>query len=581
MSDKPWHKSSRWPEGVPFEFEGNYKRPVFSLLDDAAKNYPDAVYTIFQGGMRTYKQVKESADKIANFLAAKGIKHEDRVAMFLPNIPHYPEAFFGASKAGAACVTCNPLYTIEELNFQLKDSDAKAVFCMDHPEFYKTTCEAIKGTNVETVIVCNVKTHLPKIKAILGGLLGKLPKADNVDPKHVRYEDIMAQYPAQAPKVDIDVENDLAVILYTGGTTGVPKGAELKHTNFVYNVMALDQWIRLPNRPGEKPAKMERGGVHTYLGVLPWYHSFGITTCMIGSVYSANRLVCIPDPKAGDPPFTEVLKSCEKYGVTITVAVPTIYTAFVNHPKINDFDLSKFIACCSGAAPLPAEVVRQFEKISGSVIFEGYGLTETTPVLTTNPTFADKRKIGSVGMPLPGTDIKIVDLDTGLKELPNGEDGEISGCGPQIMRGYWKRPDANDEVFREIEGNRYFLTGDIGHIDEDGFIVITDRKKDLILVGGFNAYPKEIEEVLYLHPKVAQAAVVGVPDPRSGEAVKAFVQLKEGVEATEQELKDFCAEHLAGYKRPREIEFRDELPTSVVGKILRRVLRDEEIDKRK
>jgi len=246
---------------------------------------------------------------------------------------------------------------------------------------------------------------------------------------------------------------------------------------------------------------------------------------------------------------------------------------------IDKFDLSSIVGCGSGAAPLPVEVIKQFEEKTGAVIFEGYGLTETSPVITLNPTNLDQRKIGSVGMPFLNTDIKIVDLETGLQVLPQGEDGEIAASGPQIMLGYWNKPGADEEVFREIDGKRYFLTGDIGHFDEEGFIIITDRKKDLIIVGGFNAYPKEIEEELYAHPKVALVAVVGVPDPRSGEAVKAFVQLKPGEEATEEEFMEFCKGKLAGYKRPREIEFRDSLPVSVVGKVLRRVLRDEEIKK--
>jgi long-chain acyl-CoA synthetase len=261
--------------------------------------------------------------------------------------------------------------------------------------------------------------------------------------------------------------------------------------------------------------------------------------------------------------------------------VPTIYSAFVNHPLTDKFDLSSIVACGSGGAPIPVEVIKQFEAKTGAVIFEGYGLSETSPVLTVNPTNLEGRKIGSVGMPLPGTEIAIVDLVNGSERLPIGEDGEIAACGPPVMRGYWNRPDADREVFREIDGKRFFLTGDIGHLDEDGFITITDRKKDLILVGGFNAYPREIEEVLYTHPKVAEAAVIGIPDPHSGEAVKAFVQLKEGVEADEQEFLDFCKENLAGYKRPRSVEFRDEMPTSVVGKVLRRVLRDEELAKLK
>ena len=302
---------------------------------------------------------------------------------------------------------------------------------------------------------------------------------------------------------------------------------------------------------------------------------------MLCCVKTASRLVCIPDPRAGKPPFTDVLKSIEKYKVTLVIAVPTIYTAMINHPLTDKFDLSSIQGCGSGGAPIPVEVIKQFEAKTGAVIFEGYGLTETSPVITINPTDTETRKIGAVGLPLPNTDIKIVDLDTGSKELAQGEDGEIAVSGPEVMLGYWNNPEANDAVFREIEGKRFFLTGDIGHLDEHGFVVITDRKKDLILVGGFNAYPREIEEVLYTHPKIAQAAVVGIPDPKSGEAVKAFVQLKPGVEATEQEIIAFCKEKLAGYKRPRSIEFRDELPTSVVGKVLRRVLRDEERAKSK
>jgi long-chain acyl-CoA synthetase len=300
---------------------------------------------------------------------------------------------------------------------------------------------------------------------------------------------------------------------------------------------------------------------------------------MLTSCNNASKVICIPDPRAGNPPFTEVLKAVQDYKATIVVAVPTIYSAFVNHPLLDKFDLTSIVGCGSGAAPLPVEVVKQFEEKTGAVIFEGYGLTETAPVLTINPTNLEQRKIGSVGLPVPGTDIKIVDLETGLNELPHGEDGEIAASGPQIMKGYWNKPDANEVVFREIEGRRYFLTGDIGHIDEEGFIIITDRKKDMLIVGGFNVYPKDVEEVLYTHPKVAQAAVVGIPDPEKGERVKAFIQLKPGMEAGQEEILEFCKDKMAGYKRPREVEFRDSLPTSVVGKILRRVLREEEMKK--
>ncbi|OPX40515.1 MAG: long-chain fatty acid--CoA ligase [Deltaproteobacteria bacterium] len=577
MSRKPW-ESPKWPEKVPHEIAG-YEKPLFSLLDDTAREFPNATYTIFADVGRTYAQVKDTVDRIANFLASRGIQKGDRVAIFLPNLPHYPEIFFGILKAGGVCVTCNPLYKASELNYQLKDSGSRVVFVMDHPQFYATAVEAIRDTDVETVVICNVKSYLPWLKGALGSLLGKIPKADHHEQGHILFDQAVKSARPEPPGFEVDPVKDIANILYTGGTTGVPKGACLSHANLVSNVMTAQEWTWVEPEPGEPKVQMARGGEHTFLGVLPWYHSFGLTLVMLWSCYIGSRVVCIPDPRAGDPPFTEVLKAVEKNKVTILTAVPTIYSAFVNHPLLSSFDLSSITGCGSGAAPLPVEVIKQFEEKTGAVIFEGYGMTETSPVITLNPTNREQRKVGSVGLPFPGTDIKIVDLDTGIQELPDGEDGEIAASGPQVMLGYWNKPEANKEVFREIEGKRYLLTGDIGHFDEEGFLVITDRKKDLILVGGFNAYPKEIEEVLYMHPKVALAAVVGVPDEKSGEAVKAFVQLKPGQEATEQEILDFCKDKMAGYKRPKAIEFRDELPTSVVGKVLRRVLRDEEREK--
>jgi long-chain acyl-CoA synthetase len=289
----------------------------------------------------------------------------------------------------------------------------------------------------------------------------------------------------------------------------------------------------------------------------------------------------VPDPRAGNPPFTEVLKIVQKHRPTVMPAVPTIFVAFTNHPHLAQYDLSSLMGCFSGGAPLPPEVCRQFEEKTGAVIFEGYGLSETAPIATVNPTNQDQRKIGTIGFPIPGTDIKILDIDTGSSELSQGEDGEIAICGPQVMQGYWNKPEENEKVFRLIGGKRYFLTGDIGHIDEDGYILITDRKKDMVLVGGFNVYPRDVEDILFQHPKVGLAAVVGVPNAKSGEVVKAYIQLKPGETASEQEILEFCRENMAGYKRPKIIEFRNELPVSNVGKILRRVLRDEERDKAK
>ena len=563
-----------WPEGVPREITG-YEKPLFSLLDESAKSYPDHTFTIFNGRFKSYARVRETADRIAHFLAGQGIQKGDRVAIFLPNLPHFPEVFFGVLKAGATCVSCNPLYTAAELHYQLKDSGARCVFCMDHPQFYPTVVEAIQNTDVEQVVICSVKSYLPPLMAFIGGLLGKIPKAEKHEPGHFLFDDVIQQSLPKPPDIPISPTEDLALILYTGGTTGRPKGACLTHANFMANVTALDEWARIPQKPGVKPEKLERGAHQTILGVLPWYHSFGLTCGMLHSCFLGGRLVCIPDPRAGKPPFTEVLKAVQKYKPTLMAAVPTIFVAFINHPHMDQYELKSFLCCVSGGAPLPPEVCRQFEAKTGAVIFEGYGLSETSPIASGNPANPETRKIGSIGLPFPSTDIKVLDLDAGDKELARGEDGEIAIHGAQVMKGYWNRPEETDAVFRNMDGKKYFLTGDIGHIDEDGFIVITDRKKDLVLVGGFNVYPREVEDVLFEHPKVAMAAVIGIPNDRSGESVKAFIQLKPGETATEEEILAYCKENMAGYKRPRIIEFRESLPVSAVGKVLRRVLRDE------
>ncbi|MCP4576066.1 MAG: long-chain fatty acid--CoA ligase [Deltaproteobacteria bacterium] len=577
MAFEPWD-TPYWPEGVPREITG-FEKPIFSLLDQSAKTYPDNTFTIFNGRFKSYARVKDTVDRIAHFLADQGIQKGDRVAIFLPNLPHFPEIFFGVLKAGATCVTCNPLYTAAELNYQLKDSGAKIIFCMDHPQFYPTVVEAMGNTDVEQVVICSVKSYLPTLMAFMGGLLGKIPKAEKHEPGHLLFDDVIKNSLPEPPDVQISPKEDLALILYTGGTTGRPKGACLTHANFMADLTALNEWARFPQRPGGKPEKLRHGESQTILGVLPWYHSFGLTCAMLFSCFLGGRLVCIPDPRAGKPPFTEVLKAVQKYKATFMSAVPTIFVAFVNHPHIQDYDLSSFLACASGGAPLPPEVCRQFEAKTGAIIIEGYGLSETAPIASCNPADAETRKIGSIGLPFPSTDIKIVHQEISDKELPRGEDGEIAICGAQVMKGYWNKPEETEAVFQDIAGKSYFLTGDIGHIDEDGFIVITDRKKDLVLVGGFNVYPREVEDILFEHPKVAMAAVIGIPDDRSGEAVKAFIQLKPGESATEDDILSYCKKNMAGYKRPRQIAFREELPVSAVGKVLRRVLRDEELEK--
>lgn len=575
MSQSTW-QTSFWPEGVPHHIT-DYHYPITDILDKTAEDYPENIFTLFSGKGKTYAQVKDTADRVANFLAENGIEKGDRVALFLPNIPQYPEILFGVLKAGGVCVNCNPMYTPSELNHQLGDSGARMIFCMDHQMFYDHALKAIENTDVKTVITCNIRSYLPWSKAFLGGLLGKLPAAKNRRPEDLKFDDVVADAAPTPPDIVFDPETDAAIMLYTGGTTGVPKGVELTHTNFTYDVKAAHTFFQVSHQEGEAPAPMHRDGSHTMMGVLPWYHSFGLTGALLFSAYTASSIVCIPDPRAGNPPFTDLLKAIQKHRPTFMVAVPTLLVAINTHPQLKKFDLSSLLACLSGGAPLPPEVCTQFEEKTGATLFEAYGLTETAPCATCNPASKNLRRVGSIGFPIPDTDVKIVDIETGTRSLERETEGELAVSGPQVMKGYWKRPDANADVFRTLDGRRYFLTGDIARIDKDGYIHITDRKKDMILVGGFNVYPREVEDILYGHPGVELAAVVGIPDRDRGETVKAFIKPRDGYDLKESDLIEFCKANMAGYKRPRIFELTDDIPLSNIGKVLRRSLREREL----
>lgn len=580
MEEQLWHKS-RWPSVVKKTLDYP-DEPLYMLLDKIAEKHPDSPSTIWSGVTRTFSEVKDHADRIANFLISRGIKKGDRVGIFLPNLPQYPPIFFGILKTGAIAVTCNPSYTAGELNFQLKDAGVKAVFCMDDKRFTPMTYKAMEGTDVDTVIVCNVKSFLPKAKAVIGGLIGKIPKSPHYEEGITFfYDNIVTEYPPEVPAVKIDAKNDLALILYTGGTTGTPKGAMLTHRNLYSNVMQIDEWVQLVPPGGGAPEKL-KGGKDIYVGALPWYHSYGLTLTMIASYLIGSAVICIPDPRAGKPPLTELLADVQKYKGTVMHCVPALYAGMVNHPNVAKYDLSSIKACGSGAAPLPPELAKNFEAATGAIVFEGYGLTETSPMTHANPSFTDLRKFGSIGVPIPDTHSIIVDMETGTKILPRGETGEIAIHGPQVFKGYWNKEKETADVFRKFDGKDYFLTGDIGHIDEDGFFVISDRKKDMVNVGGLKAYPREIEDTLYEHPAIAMAAAIGVPkdDDTGNEFVKAFVVLKEGMTATPDEIVAWAKEKLAGYKRPREVEIVNELPVSTAGKVLRRELRAKELEKR-
>ena len=579
MDEYLWHKH-KWPADVPKTLEYP-KEPLFAMLDRSAEKSGNLPYTAWEGQSWTFSQVRDDANRIANFLASRGIKKGDRVAVFLPNTPHFPPVLFGSLKTGATVVTCNPMYKAGELNFQLKDSGALAVFVLDHPAFTPTCYEAIKNTAVKTVVVCSAKNFLPKAKAVLGGLLGKIPKSPYYQ-KDVTffYGDIMTKNEPVAPKVDVDPD-DVAMVLYTGGTTGIPKGAALSHRNLVANVHQIYEWVNLAPEDIDAARKIEYGK-EVFVGALPWYHSYGLTLTLLISTNYADQLVCVPDPRAGKPPLTDLLKALEKYKGTIFNCVPALYAGVVNHPDVKKYNLRSIKICSSGAAPLPPELAKRFEEVTGAILFEGYGLSETSPVTHINPTNRRDRKFGSIGLPISDTIAKILDVETGTREMPIKETGELAVHGPQVMKGYWNKPQETENVMREINGRRFFLTGDIGYMDEEGYFIISDRKKQMINVGGLKAYPREIEDMFYEHPKVKMVAAIGVPreDEPSNEFVKAFVVLKDGVKATPEEFIDWARKRMAGYKRPREVEFRDSLPLSNVGKVLHRVLREEELRKR-
>jgi len=580
MDECYWQKKESWPENAATTIDYP-EEPLFDMLDRSARQSGDLTYTVFMGKTQTFKEVKEHSDRIANFLARKGIKQGDSVAIFLPNVPHFPAIFFGILKTGAKVVTCNPMYKAGELNYQLTDTDSKIVFALDHPTFTPTAYEAIKGTDVHTVIVCSIKPFLSKVKAVIGGLLGKVPKSPYYEEdKTLFYEDILTKYEPTPPQVDIN-PRDTAVLIYTGGTTGTPKGAELSHYNLTSNVLQIAEWVYLKEEDTGRDGGV-RYGEEVYVGAIPWYHSYGMTLSMLSATWFAGQLVAIPDPRAGDPPLSDLLADLEKTKCTVFNCVPALYAGIANHPNVGKYDLSEISICGSGAAPLPPEVAKAFETVTGAILFEGYGLTETSPVTHINPTNKKYRKFGSIGIPLSDTICKIVDIETGTKEMPIGEIGEIAIHGPQVFSGYWRKPEETENVMRDFGGKRFFLTGDVGHMDENGYTFISDRKKQMINVGGMKAYPREIEDILFTHPKVKMAAAVGIPrdDDPSNEFVKAFIQLKEGETAIPEEFIEWARGKMAGYKRPREVKIVESLPLSNVGKVLRRVLLEEELKER-
>jgi len=561
--EKIWLKN--YPKGVPKEIE----IPDISLgrmLEDTARKYGDKVALIFVNNKITYRELDELANRFASVLKGLGVEKGDRVALHLPNTPQLVFAYYGAMKLGAVAVMFNPLYSPREIAHQLRDSGAKVMVILDR--FWPQVSKALEEAKPEHLVVTHVKDFLKFPLNLLEPIKAKKEGEHvEVDMNASKYglkgmhelKELMARASAEKPQVDINPSEDLAVLQYTGGTTGVSKGTMLTHRNLVANVHQCVAW---------DPELRE--GEEVILCTLPFFHSYGMTVDMNYGIRTGSALVLIPNPRD----LKMVLKAITKHRATLFPGVPAMYIALINHPDVKSgkMDITSIRACLSGAAPLPVEVQQEFERISGGKLVEGYGLSESSPVTHANP-LEGMRKEGSIGMPVPNTEVKIVDIEDRSKELPLGETGELAVFGPQVMKGYWNMPEETELVMDE-EG--WLYTGDIAKADEDGFFYIVDRKKDMIIASGYNIYPRDVEEVLFEHPKVADAAVAGVPDPKRGETVKAYVVLKEGEEATPEEIIDFCRERMSKYKVPTAVEFRDELPKTMVGKVLRRVLIEEE-----
>jgi long-chain acyl-CoA synthetase len=558
--EKVWLK--HYEKGVPSSL--TYPDvPMHYFLEQSATKFPNNPATIFGNGSSldakfTYAQLDEQSNRLANALAAMGVKKGDRVALYLPNCPQYVIGYYAILKLGAVVAPNNPLYVARELEFQLNDAGAESIICLSR--FYPNVQKIRATTKLKNVIVANIKEYFSPILKLLFTLAKEKKEGHRVtlDAGDRWFTDVIASAPATRPQVDVK-PSDTAVLLYTGGTTGVPKAAEITHRNLVANTLQCDAWIT-----GTQEGK------EVTLTALPLYHSYAMTTCMNLSVYKAGAMVLIPNPRE----LESVLKAIDLHKPGLFPGVPTMYTAINNFHELSKYNLKSVRACISGASGLPVEVQKKFQDLTGARLVEGYGLSESTPVLTANPIFGENR-IGTIGVPWPDTELRLVDIETGEKEVGQGESGELTARGPQVMKGYWNKPEETAKTLR----NGWLYTGDIAVVDSEGYFKIVDRKKDMIIVGGFNVYPRDVEEVLFQHPKILEATVAGVPDPKSGERVKAYVVLKPGQTATEQEIIEFCKERLTGYKRPSVVEFRDSLPKTMVGKILRRQLVEE--DKKK
>ncbi len=533
--------------------------PLHQILIETAKKHPASPALVFYGKTISYAELDDMTNRLGNVLKGLGVQRGDRVTIMLPNTPQCVIAYYAILKIGAVAVQTNPLYVEREIEHQIKDSDSEVLIVLDL--FYPRIEAILSKVNLRQVILCRIQDFLPPLLKLLYPLKAMKEGQWIRVKKKPFIHDFMkliknASSDCKIPEVKPE---DLALLQYTGGTTGTAKGVMLTHFNLVANTVQCRSWM---------PELKE--GEETFLSVIPFFHVYGMTACMNLAIYIGGKMILMPRFKT-----KEVLDNIEKYSATVFQGVQAMYVAINYFPGIEKRELSSIKVCISGGGPLHAEVQERFESLTGGKVVEGFGLTEASPVTHCNPIHG-KRKKGTIGVPLPLTDARIVDIEKGEKDVPPGEVGELIVQGPQVMKGYWKRPEETAGTIR----NGWLYTGDMTKMDTDGFFYVVDRKKDMIKTGGENVYPREVEEILFQHPKVKDAVVAGLPDPFSVEIIKAYIVLNDGVTATEEEILEHCRKHLAKFKVPKLIEFRKELPKTIVGKVLRRILLAEELKKK-
>jgi long-chain acyl-CoA synthetase len=560
---KPKTSEFRWLKSYPSTIKWDIKipdKPLWDLMDEAAANAHDRPCVDFLGKKFTYGEVGELVNKMAQGLQKQGVKKGTKVGIFMPNAVYYVISYFAILKAGGVVVNYNPLYTDSEVTYQINDSSTEIMVTLDLALLYEKLVPLMRKTSLKKLVVCSVAQSLPFPKNYLFKIFKSKEIAKVEYSKNIINFDDLTSGDGKYKAVAVNPKKDVALLQYTGGTTGVPKGAMLSHRNVYANALQAQTWF-----------ERTEYGQERFLAGLPLFHVYAMTAIMTLAVRNAAEMVLMfPRFNAQD-----AMKMIQKHKITFFPGVPTMYNMISNQPNVSKVDMSSLKACLSGGAALPQKVKEEFESLTGCKLVEAYGLSETSPAATSNPIYA-LNKTGSIGIPFPGTEVAILSLEDPRLECPVNINGQIAIKGPQVMLGYWNRPEDTKKTF---EGE-YFLTGDVGYMDEEGYTFLVDRIKDLIICSGFNVYPRMVEEVIYKHPDVAEVTVIGVPDEKRGESVKAFVKLKDGRKLTEENLASYLKDKLSPIEMPKYIEFRDELPKTMIGKLSKKELKAEENQKK-